>query len=228
MAFESDPCAVHAATGELLARGFVREHAEGHLVMAAQSFTGAWLDAGDRAVLEVLSADRGVLSFDAVVETSELGRIVFRSLALREAVQHRASLRVRTDMVLQISSLVVDGQEQVLEPAWPAHVDDISADGVRFRTASRARGRPPGRHHRGAGRPAHRRRARGRPARRGARWGRLRLPHPRGHGARPGRALPLRPRPSAPHARPARRAALTERPGASEPLSPACAPCAEP
>ncbi len=136
MAFESDPCAVHAATGELLARGFVREHAEGHLVMAAQSFTGAWLDAGDRAVLEILSADRGVLSFDAVVETSELGRIVFRSLALREAVQHRASLRVRTDMVLQISSLVVDGQEQVLEPAWPAHVDDISADGVRFRTAS--------------------------------------------------------------------------------------------
>lgn len=135
MAFESDPCAVHAATGELLSRGFVREHEGARLVMAAQSFTGAWLDAGDRAVIEILSADRGVLSFDAVVESSELGRIVLRSLVLREAVQHRSSLRVRTDMVLTIASLVVGTQDQALEPAWTVHVDDISADGVRFRTS---------------------------------------------------------------------------------------------
>ena len=134
MAFEADPCAVHAATGELLVRGFVREHAGTRLVMAAPSFTGAWLDAGDRAVIEILSTDRGVVSFDAVVEVSEPGRLVLGSLALREAVQLRASLRVRTDMILQLSSLVVGTEERVLEPAWSAHVEDISADGVRIRT----------------------------------------------------------------------------------------------
>jgi c-di-GMP-binding flagellar brake protein YcgR len=135
MAFEAEPCAIYAATGELLARGFVREHAGSRLVMAAQAFTGAWLDAGDHAVVEILSTDRGVLSFDVVVESSELGRIVLGSLTLREAVQHRASLRVRTEMVLAIVSLVAGGKEQALEPAWTAHVEDISADGVRFRTS---------------------------------------------------------------------------------------------
>jgi len=134
MAFESDPCAVHAATGELLARGFVREHDEARLVMAAQTFTGAWLDAGDPAVLEVMSTDRGVLTFDTIVESSELGRIILGSLVLQEAVQHRASLRVRTDMLLHLSALLVGTEEQVLDPPWQVQVDDLSADGVRFRT----------------------------------------------------------------------------------------------
>ena len=135
MAFESDPCAVYAATGELLARGFVREHDEARLTMAAETFTGAWLDAGDRAIIEVMSTDRGVLTFDAVVESSELGRVVLGSLVLQEAVQHRASLRVRTDMLLHLSALLVGSEEQVLDPPWQIQVDDLSADGMRFRTS---------------------------------------------------------------------------------------------
>ena len=134
MAFESDTCAVHAVTGELLARGHVREHAGGRLVMAAQAFTGAWLDPGDAAVLEVFSTDRGVLTFDAVVESSELGRIALRRLALREAVQHRSSLRVPTELDILLDSVLADGQETVLDPPWPVHVDDLSADGLKLRT----------------------------------------------------------------------------------------------
>ncbi len=134
MAFEADPCAVHGATGELLARGFVREHDGSRLVMSARTFTGVWLDPGERAVLEVMSPDRGTLTFDAIVETSELGRVVLRSLALREAVQQRASLRVPADMELMLAALVTEDAERVLDPPWRVYVDDLSADGMRFRT----------------------------------------------------------------------------------------------
>ncbi len=134
MAFESDPCAIHAETGELIARGFVREHSGARLVMSARTFTGAWLHPGDLATLVIMSSDRGALTFDAIVDESGHGRVVLRSLTLREAVQHRSSLRVQTDMVLRLGSLVVGKAEQVLDPPWAVHVDDLSADGIRFRT----------------------------------------------------------------------------------------------
>ncbi|WP_372593734.1 PilZ domain-containing protein [Actinotalea sp.] len=134
MAFESDACAIHAVTGELLARGSVREHADARLIMTAQTFTGVWLDPGDAAVLEVFSTDRGVLTFDAVVESSDRGAIALRRLTLREAVQHRASLRVPTQMDILLDSVLSAGKETVLDPPLRVHVDDLSADGMKLRT----------------------------------------------------------------------------------------------
>jgi hypothetical protein len=94
MAFELDPCAVHTATGELVARGFVREQAGDTEVVEMQHESGAWLGDGDEAILEVFSATRGALTYDGVVEFAAARRVGLRGLRLREAVQQRSAVRV--------------------------------------------------------------------------------------------------------------------------------------
>jgi len=80
VALELEPCLVHAGSGELLARGFVREHDGTSLVVEAKTFTGMWLQPGDPAVVQVLSADRGSMTYDAVVAFSAARRIGLSNL----------------------------------------------------------------------------------------------------------------------------------------------------
>lgn len=135
MAFELDPCLVRAETGELLARGFVREHAAGSLLIEAEHFTGAWLEPGDPAVVEVMSGHKGACTYDAIVVFSEAGRIELIDLRLRTVVQQRTAVRVATTIPLQVTGWF-DGAELVpFEPPMDVVVLDISASGMRFRCA---------------------------------------------------------------------------------------------
>jgi len=133
VALELEPCLVHASTGELLARGFVREHEGTSLVVEAKTFTGTWLLPGDPAVLQVLSADRGSITYDAVVAFSAVRRIGLANLTLRTVVQQRAALRVHTAIPMQISH-VLDGKEVVEIAPLEVLVIDLSAHGMRIRS----------------------------------------------------------------------------------------------
>lgn len=133
MAFELVPCRVHAGSGELLARGVVREHTEHRLVVEAKSFSGSWLHPGDPAVLDLLTADRGTLTYDAMVEFAVAGRIALTDLLLREVVQQRSALRVPTTIPVQVTP-VVAGTEEI--ERFPAVVTDLSALGLRLNSAT--------------------------------------------------------------------------------------------
>ncbi|NTW41572.1 MAG: PilZ domain-containing protein [Cellulomonadaceae bacterium] len=134
MAFEQDPCNVHASTGELLVRGFVREHEGSQLVVEASHFAGTWLEPGDAAVVEVLSPDRGACTYDAVVAYSAARRIGLTDLRLRTVVQQRSALRVPVSVPERITHQV-DGRELVpLDEPIPIVVIDASAHGLRFRS----------------------------------------------------------------------------------------------
>lgn len=129
MAFELDPCAVHTATGELVARGFVREQAGDTVVVEMQHESGAWLGDGDEAILEVFSATRGALTYDGVVEFAAARRVGLRGLRLREAVQQRSAVRVAVSVPVTAHPV---GDDEEREP-FEAVVIDLSAHGVRFR-----------------------------------------------------------------------------------------------
>ena len=49
MAFEADPCALRTEAGELIARGFVREHDEDSLLVDADALAGTWFEPGEMA-----------------------------------------------------------------------------------------------------------------------------------------------------------------------------------
>lgn len=133
MAFELDPCRVHAVSGELLAQGFVREHAHGSLLVEAEHFTGGWLEPGDAAVVEVLSAHRGACTYDAVVTFSAAHRIELTDLRLREVVQQRTAVRVPTSLTYRVTHQL-DGSTPVeLEEPFDVVVLDVSAHGLRLR-----------------------------------------------------------------------------------------------
>lgn len=136
MAFELDPCLVRTAAGELLVRGFVREHGADSLLIEAEHFTGSWLEAGDMAVVEVMSAHKGACTYDAVVVFSEARRIELARLRLRTVVQQRAAVRVLTAIPLQVTHRV-EGNEQIpLDEPMEILVLDVSATGMRFRCAT--------------------------------------------------------------------------------------------
>lgn len=135
MAFELDPCLVRAETGELLARGFVREHAAGSLLIEAERFTGSWLEPGDPAVVEVMSAHKGACTYDAVVVFSEAGRIELVDLRLRTVVQQRTAVRVPTAIPLQVTCRLEGTELVLLETPMDVVVLDVSASGMRFRSA---------------------------------------------------------------------------------------------
>lgn len=133
VALELEPCLVHAGSGELLARGFVREHDGTSLVVEAKTFTGMWLQPGDPAVVQVLSADRGSMTYDAVVAFSAARRIGLSNLALRTVVQQRAALRVPTAIPMQIGH-ALEGRDVVEFEPIDVLVIDVSAHGMRVRT----------------------------------------------------------------------------------------------
>lgn len=132
MSFDLDPCRVFAATGELVAEGFVREHDSRSLLVEAEHFSGAWLDQGDPVVVQVMSSLRGECTYDAVVQASELHRIEMVGLTLREAVQKRAAARVTTSLPFRITHRVEGDELVVLPEPLDVTVLDVSAYGMRL------------------------------------------------------------------------------------------------
>lgn len=135
MAFELDPCRVRALSGELLAQGFVREHEGDAVAVDVEHEAGGWLAEGDHVVVEILSAHRGTLTHDAVVQAVVARRVVLEGLALRTAVQLREAVRVPTSIpvVLGVTAPAV-GTTEAAEPVTvDAVVLDVSAHGMRVR-----------------------------------------------------------------------------------------------
>ncbi len=158
MAFEADPCALRTEAGELIARGFVRQHDDEVLVVDARGLPDSWLAEGDSAMVEVFNTDRGALTYRGVVDFAAAGRVRLSDLRLQVVRQQRAALRVPTDfpvdVVARVGSPEADGAEEELDPPWQVTVIDLSAHGLRFLAADGAE--------------------------RGSTW-RLRLPAPRRH-----------------------------------------------
>lgn len=149
MAFEADPCRLRTAAGELVARGFVREHDEDTLVVDADTLAGGWFEAGESAIVDVLDADRGALTYEGVVDFAEAKRVRLRDLRLQVVHQQRSAVRVPTDLAVQVlaqvgvrpepgdpDGVVVPGPdgrpERRLDPPWDVTVIDLSAHGLRF------------------------------------------------------------------------------------------------
>ena len=135
MAFELDPCVVRATTGEMLARGFVREHDGVTMLVEAEHFSGVWLQEGDPTLVEVMSSHKGACTYDATVGFSTAGRIQLVDLALRAVVQQRSALRVATTLPYQVTEVVEDGVRVPLDEPLDVVVIDVSAHGLRFRAA---------------------------------------------------------------------------------------------
>ncbi|MBX9246093.1 PilZ domain-containing protein [Actinotalea ferrariae] len=135
MAFELDPCRVRALSGELLAQGFVREHEDDAVAVDVEHEAGGWLAEGDHVVVEILSAHRGTLTYDAAVQAVVGRRVVLEGLALRNAVQLRQAVRVPTSIPVVLA--VAAPADEPTEAAEPATVDavvlDVSAHGMRVR-----------------------------------------------------------------------------------------------
>src|SRR5690554_1694775 len=112
VAFDLDPCRVYAASGELLAEGFVREQHDAAILVEAEHFSGVCLEVGDEAVVEVMSAHRGACTYDARVASSAAQRIELDDLRLREVVQQRSAVRVPTSIALQVTHRVVGTQRE--------------------------------------------------------------------------------------------------------------------
>lgn len=136
MAFEADPCLVRAGTGELLARGFVREHDGVTMLIEAEHATGTWLEPGDAVVAEVLSSQRGTCTYDAIVGYSVAHRIELVDLHLQTVVQQRSALRVPTSLPYRVSYRVDGKVREVLDEPLEIIVLDMSAHGLRFRTST--------------------------------------------------------------------------------------------
>lgn len=132
MAFEADPCQLRTATGELIARGFIREHTADRLLIDAQTLAGSWFEEGDQAEVEVFNTDRGALTYLGTVEFAAAKRVRLRDLRLKVVRQQRSALRVPTDLRVTITAQVVGGEEQPLDPPWTVTVIDLSAHGLRF------------------------------------------------------------------------------------------------
>ncbi|MDO8107728.1 PilZ domain-containing protein [Isoptericola sp. b441] len=147
MAFEADPCELRTPEGELIARGFVREHEDDTLVIDAQSLGNTWFDEGDVAVVEVFDADRGALTYHGAVEFAAAKRVRLRDLRLQVARQQRSAVRVPTDLPVPIvAQLGVEPGEEPgtvvatadvsavveLSTPWMVTVIDLSAHGLRF------------------------------------------------------------------------------------------------
>ncbi|KGM13410.1 flagellar brake protein [Cellulomonas bogoriensis] len=135
MSFDLDPCRVHADSGELLAEGFVREHEDDRLVVEAENFSGRWLEPGDPAVVQVMSALRGQCTYDATVAWAAAGRVELHGLRLQASVQQRAAVRVPTAIAVPVTHVVRDGVPESLEEPIQVVVVDISAHGVRLMSA---------------------------------------------------------------------------------------------
>lgn len=136
MAFEADPCLVRAGTGELLARGFVREHDGVTMLVEAEHAAGSWLEPGDAVVAEVLSSQRGACTYDAVVGYSVANRIELTDLQLQTVVQQRSALRVATSLPHRVSYRLEGTARVVLDEPLAVVVLDVSGHGLRFRTAA--------------------------------------------------------------------------------------------
>ncbi|MBO1750379.1 PilZ domain-containing protein [Actinotalea sp. BY-33] len=132
MSFDLDPCRVFAESGELLAEGFVREQEDDGLLVEADHFTGSWLEEGDAAVVQVMSAVRGEVTYDAVVTLSVARRIGLGGLRLREAVQKRSAVRVPTSLPHRVTHRY-EGRERIeLDEPLDVVVIDVSAHGLRL------------------------------------------------------------------------------------------------
>ena len=135
MVFELDPCLVRAATGELLARGFVREGDDARLLVEAEHFTGGWLEPGDVASVDVMSSHRGTCTYDAVVAFSEAHRIELVGLRLRTVVQERDAVRVTTAIGVRVAPWSESPEEVASSATFDVVIVDVSATGMRLRCA---------------------------------------------------------------------------------------------
>ncbi len=136
MAFEADPCALRNEAGELIARGFVREHDDESLLVDAHGLLDTWLTEGDSALVEVFNTDRGALTYRGVVEFAAARRVRLRELRLQVVRQQRAALRVPIDLTVGVVARVdapdANGADETLDPPWQVTVIDLSAHGLRF------------------------------------------------------------------------------------------------
>jgi hypothetical protein len=133
VALELSPCRVHGEGGELVAAGHVRSADAATMHIDAPRYAGHALVPGDRIVLEVDSPVRGECTFDGVVATSVAGTLVITELRLRDVVQRRSAVRVPLTLLMVFDTIVLDGEDVVLDPQLTVVVMDISADGLRFR-----------------------------------------------------------------------------------------------
>jgi hypothetical protein len=132
MRLDFEECRVRTASGELIARGVVREHTASRATVEAKSYVGSWLAVGERAQLEVLTTDRGALTYDGIVDLAVARRIDLRDLRLREVVQQRAAVRVATHLAVRVHSRIDEDGEVQLDPPWTVVALDVSAHGARL------------------------------------------------------------------------------------------------
>lgn len=139
MGLDLDPCLVRSVTGELLARGFVREHDGDAVLIEAGHVPVAFLRRGDRAVVELMNADRGACTYDAVVDSAGQHGIALVGLSLRHRVQQRTAVRTATALPHRITTGFAGEDRVTLERPLDVVVVDVSGTGLRFRCATRVR-----------------------------------------------------------------------------------------
>lgn len=133
VAFELDRCQVRTPAGELIANAFVREHDGTGVLVETEHLSTGWLEPGDPVVLELMSAARGVLTYDAVVVDTAMRRIELADLRLRETVQQREAVRVATLIPLRVTHVVPEDEPVPLDDPLDVVVIDLSAHGLRLR-----------------------------------------------------------------------------------------------
>lgn len=139
MALEADPCQLHTAQGELVARGVVQDHVRDAIVVDAATAIGPWFRPGDRAVLEVQDTDRGTLTYHGEVEHITGRRMYLRAVRLQASRQERVAVRVATDLVIEATVAVDDDEAGQPAPRVRIRVIDLSAHGMRLLSPYEAR-----------------------------------------------------------------------------------------
>ncbi len=132
MTFETNECALRTAAGELIARGFVREHVGDSMTIDIPAVGTQWLRVGDSAYLEVIDSGRGVVTFRGTVEAMGGSRMWLVGLHPESVRQRRSAVRVPTNHVVPIVAREVDGLDEPLDSPWQVTMVDLSANGMRF------------------------------------------------------------------------------------------------
>jgi hypothetical protein len=133
MSFETNECALRTSAGELISRGFVREHQDDSIVIELPKLGLGWIGVGDPAFVEVNDGGRGQLTYRGVVDEVRGAHVSLSGLRPESVKQRRAAVRVPTNHVVPIVARVTGpDDEEPLESPWHVTVIDLSAHGMRF------------------------------------------------------------------------------------------------
>ena len=136
MTLDANPCQLRTAAGELVARGFVREHRGDAMVVDAQTLAGTWFDEGEPAMVEVFDTDRGTMTYEGFVDFAAGKRVRLHRLRLQVVRQQRSALRVPADVPVRLEARLggPEGEEEPDPPVWLTAID-LSAHGARLLSA---------------------------------------------------------------------------------------------